>query len=242
MFTRDKENMREYNYMNSIELLARDCSRDIQATIELMGESYASVVDYTMYSSRLGTWYRRLLEADKEFGAYDGHRDSIFRVIKLSDDLKQDVKAYQASCDKQAELLENYYFSNKNTADTKWLNIYNHKFSRDNRGGYDKQGRLPACILCPGRRHWIRYCPYNTPEKRRNRLENIGRCRACTVSVYEHGILCCHRARCNVHPHQSHIYWTCDGPRYRHPGPQTEIVRNITALQNGSRNQDYETL
>ena len=134
MFTRDKENMREYNYMNSIELLARDCSRDIQAVTELMGESYVSVVDYTMYSSRLGAWYKHLLEADKEFGAYDGHRDSIFRVIKLSDDLKQDVKAYQASCDKQAELLENYYFSNKNTADTKWLNIYNHKFSRDNRG------------------------------------------------------------------------------------------------------------
>ena len=121
MFTREREDMREQKYIVNIELLARDVGRDIQATVEMLGETYASVVDYTMLSSRLGTWYKRLLETDKELGTYEGSKDDMLRVIKLSDDLKQDVKAYEAACDKQAELLDNYYFSNKISANTKFL-------------------------------------------------------------------------------------------------------------------------
>ena len=236
MFTREKEDMREQKYIINIELIARDAGRDIQGAIGMLGQTYASVVDYTMLSSRLGTWYNHLLDTDKELGKYEGSKDDMLRCIKLSDDLKQDVKAYEAACNKQAELIDNYYFSNKITANTKYLQVYNHKFSKDNSKVYNMQRRLPMCMLCPGKRHWIRYCPYDTSEKRRNRLVNIGRCQSCTVPVYEHGILCCHRARCSFHPRENHMFWTCDGPRYRHPGPQREIIRNITNMQNRSRN------
>ena len=151
MFSRDTENMKEQKYIINIELLARDCGRDIQATVEMLGETYASVVDYTMQSSRLGTWYGRLLEADKELGTYEGSKDDMLRVIKLSDDLKQDVKAYQAACDKQAELLYNYYFSNKISANTKFLQVYNHNFSKDNSGYITgKEGYLHVYYVLAG--------------------------------------------------------------------------------------------
>ena len=48
MFTRERENMKEQKYIINIELLARDCGRDIQATVEMLGETYASVVNFTM--------------------------------------------------------------------------------------------------------------------------------------------------------------------------------------------------
>ena len=86
--------MRERKYIINIELLTRDVGKDIQAAISMLGRTYASVVDFTMISSRLGTYYNRLLETDKELGVYKGLKDDMLRCIKLSDDLKQDVKAY----------------------------------------------------------------------------------------------------------------------------------------------------
>ena len=236
MFTRDIEDMRERKYIINIELLARDVGKDIQTAISMLGRDYASVVDFTMISNRLGAYYNRLLETDKELGVYKGQKDDMLRCIKLSDDLKQDVKAYEAACIKQAELIENFYFSNKITANTKHLQVYNQIFSKEHGKDYNMQTRLPRCILCPGRNHWMNYCPYDTTEKRRNRLVNIGRCQACTVPEYEHGILCSHRARCKYHPRESHMGWTCNGYNYRHPGPQKEIVKSITEMQNNARN------
>ena len=233
--TRDVEDMTERKYIITIEVLARDISRDISTAIEMLGRTYVSVVDYTLICNKLGSYQNRLLEADKELGVYRGHKDDILRCIKLSDDLKQDCRAYEASCQKQAELIENYYFSRKITASTKHLQVYNQIFCKD-QGRYNSvQPRLPRCILCPGRHHYMNYCPYNTAEKRRSRLVNTGRCRACTVPEYEHGILCSHRARCRYHPRENHITWTCEGYSYNHPGPQDTIVQCITNMQNGAK-------
>ena len=66
-------------------------------------------------------------------------------------------------------------------------------------------------------------CTYNTPKKRRERLEALGRCRACLVPTNEHGTECADRAKCNDHPGEKHVYWTCDGPGINHPGPQPAI-------------------
>ena len=66
-------------------------------------------------------------------------------------------------------------------------------------------------------------CTYNTPKKRRERLVALGRCQACLVPTNEHGTECADRAKCNDHPREKHVYWTCDGPNSNHPGPQAAI-------------------
>ena len=236
LFTREVEDMEERKYIINIEVLARDIGRDIQTAIEMLGRTYASVVDFTLISNKLGTYQNRLLETDKELGVYRGLKDDMLRCIKLSNDLKQDCRAYEAACLKQAELIENYYFSNKISASTKHLQVYNQIFSKE-QGKYNSvQPRLPKCILCPGRHHYMNYCQYDTTEKRRSRLVNIGRCRACTVPEYEHGILCSHRARCKYHPRENHMSWTCNGYNYNHPGPQKQILKCITEMQNKAKN------
>ena len=57
---------------------------------------------------------------------------------------------------------------------------------------------------------------------------NLGRCQACGVMIREHGMDCTHRVRCNHHPGERHLPWTCEGEGFTHPGPQTQFpVTNV---------------
>ena len=235
MSSSKKEDMSQQKFIINIELLTREAGTDIQKAVTMLGQTETSIVDYTMLASRLKTWLDRLIDCDMELGNYRGSKEDVLRCMKLSDDIKQDVTAYEQACTKQAELLHKYYFSKSITDNTKYLNVYNHRFSKDNLRGHKVIRKIPNCMLCPGRRHWMRDCPYSTPQQRRSRLINIGKCQACLVPVWEHGILCNHRAKCRDHPRETHVYWTCDGPRARHPGSQTVILKNITRMQNENR-------
>ena len=91
------------------------------------------------------------------------------------------------------------------------------------------------CITCnPIRHEKYSDCPYNTPEKRRKRLVELEICQACGVRKKEHGTECSHRARCFVHPGESHYHFLCDGEKSTHPGPQqdfTMVSKNKYSLQ-----------
>ena len=82
------------------------------------------------------------------------------------------------------------------------------------------------CILCPSKYHVWHTCKYDSPEKRRKRLRQIGRCQSCLTLVEEHGLVCSHRARCIYHPGERHNALTCSGSWFKHPGPQ-KIVDDI---------------
>ena len=79
------------------------------------------------------------------------------------------------------------------------------------------------CILCPSKYHLWHTCKYDTPEKRRKRLRQVGRCQSCLTLVEEHGLVCSHRARCIYHPGERHNTLTCSGSWFKHPGPQKII-------------------
>ena len=165
MSASEKEDMKQQKFIINIELLTREAGTDIQKAVTMLGQSEASIVDYTMLSSRLSTWFERLIDTDLELGNYRGSKEDVIRCMKLSDDIKQDAKAYELACNKQAELLHKYYFSKSITDNTKYLNVYNHRFSKDNAKGYSLLRKIPNCMLCPGRRHWMRDCPYDTPQQ-----------------------------------------------------------------------------
>ena len=84
--------------------------------------------------------------------------------------------------------------------------------------------------MCAPEKHTYVNCKYNTPQKRRHRLRQLGRCQACLVSVSTHGAECSERAKCRDHEGERHVYWTCDGPHTWHPGPQSIILHNINKM------------
>ena len=88
------------------------------------------------------------------------------------------------------------------------------------KGSYRKPG---PCTLCWPKRHLIEDCRFNTPTKKRDQLVRLDRCQACGVRVYEHGPVCSHKARCAFHRGEQHLTYTCDGPDFKHPGPQMKF-------------------
>ena len=90
-------------------------------------------------------------------------------------------------------------------------------------GPFNSYSWIPTCTLCFPLKHNIEECKYKTPEQRRKRLVDIGRCQACATPIREHGLDCSHRARCNDHNGERHLPWTCEGIGTIHPGPQTKF-------------------
>ena len=90
-------------------------------------------------------------------------------------------------------------------------------------GSFSSYSWIPTCTLCFPAKHPIEECKYKTPEQRRKRLVDIGRCQACATPIREHGLDCSHRARCNDHNGERHLPWTCEGIGTIHPGPQTKF-------------------
>ena len=90
--------------------------------------------------------------------------------------------------------------------------------------GQQKSSRLP-CFLCDGQHApWV--CSrYNTALAVRRRLEQIGRCRGCTMYNAIHGEGCVKKwtMQCKDHPSEPHFGWTCDGKE--HPGWQGKADR-----------------
>ncbi|CAL4123433.1 unnamed protein product [Meganyctiphanes norvegica] len=89
----------------------------------------------------------------------------------------------------------------------------------ENRGRV--QPRQLKCTYCNGS-HEARYCQqYDTPEKRRDRLVAVDRCRACMMLLTIHQDECNPNAYCSYHPRERHFWHLCDGPQFTHPGRQT---------------------
>ena len=83
------------------------------------------------------------------------------------------------------------------------------------------QQQYLSCIYCNGS-HSNRDCyQYDTPQKRRDRLVAIDRCRACMIRLSLHEAECNQNAVCFHHPGEKHWRHLCDGPEYTHPGKQT---------------------
>lgn len=77
------------------------------------------------------------------------------------------------------------------------------------------------CLYCNGT-HQSKFCQqYDTPQKRRDRLVALDRCRACMMNMTQHPNECHHKARCSHHPGEKHFWHLCDGPGVAHPGKQT---------------------
>ena len=83
------------------------------------------------------------------------------------------------------------------------------------------QQQYLSCIYCNGS-HSNRDCyQYDTPQKRRDRLVAIDRCRACMIRLSLHEAECNQNAVCFHHPGEKHWRHLCDGPEFTHPGKQT---------------------
>ena len=77
------------------------------------------------------------------------------------------------------------------------------------------------CAYCSGT-HQSKFCQqYDTPQKRRDRLVVLDRCRACMISITQHQSECHPNANCRHHPGERHFWHLCDGPGITHPGKQT---------------------
>ena len=85
-------------------------------------------------------------------------------------------------------------------------------------------GRPPQysnCLYCSGT-HQSKFCQqYDTPQKRRDRLVVLDRCRACMIDITQHQNECQPKATCSYHPGERHYWHLCDGPGVTHPGKQT---------------------
>ena len=89
----------------------------------------------------------------------------------------------------------------------------------NNRG--QVQPRQLKCTYCD-ELHEARFCSqYDTPKKRRDRLVDLDRCRACMMHLSYHRDECNSKAYCSHHPRERHFWHLCDGPNYAHPGKQT---------------------
>ena len=83
------------------------------------------------------------------------------------------------------------------------------------------QPRQLKCTYCSDS-HEARSCQlYDTPEKRRERLVALDRCRACMMTLSFHQDDCNPNAYCSYHPTERHFWHLCDGPNFTHPGKQT---------------------
>ena len=83
-----------------------------------------------------------------------------------------------------------------------------------------QQQQYLSCLYCNGS-HQGRFCQqYDTPQKRRDRLVAIDRCRACMICMPLHEAECHHKAKCSHHPGERHFWHLCDGPEFTHPGKQ----------------------
>ena len=91
----EKEDMSQQKFIINIELLTREAGTNIQKAVTMLGQTENSIVDYTMLASRLKTWLDRLIDCDMELGNYRGSKEDVLRCMKLSDDIKQDVTAYE---------------------------------------------------------------------------------------------------------------------------------------------------
>ena len=115
----------------------------------------------------------------------------------------------------------NYGF-NSNGSNSSGLNNVSSNGSNNN--NFYANSVAPFCIMCKPERHRWTECKFNTPQKRRDRLVVVGRCQACLLPVDTHGFNCSTNARCNDHPNDNHVHWTCDGRGTVHPGPQAAIT------------------
>ena len=89
----------------------------------------------------------------------------------------------------------------------------------NNRG--QVQPKQLKCTYCD-ELHEARFCSqYDTPKKRRDRLVDLDRCRACMMHLSYHRDECNSKAYCSHHPRERHFWHLCDGPNYAHPGKQT---------------------
>ena len=112
-----------------------------------------------------------------------------------------------------------------NVSETASKNNHQPQYHGSNRGRGRGRGRgkgggrqyVPSCTLCYPQRHPIHECKFKTPQQKRERLVNLGRCQACGVMIREHGMDCSHRVRCSHHPGERHIPWTCEGEEFKHP-------------------------
>ena len=85
----------------------------------------------------------------------------------------------------------------------------------------NRQQLYRNCLYCNGN-HEGRVCQqYDTPQKRRDRLVVINRCRACMKPMSFHESECNPNAKCSNHPEETHYWHLCDGPNSIHPGKQT---------------------
>ena len=91
-------------------------------------------------------------------------------------------------------------------------------------------GRPPQysnCLYCSGT-HQSKFCQqYDTPQKKRDRLVVLDRCRACMIDITQHQNECQPKATCSYHPGERHYWHLCDGPGVTHPGKQ--IIPNTQA-------------
>ena len=91
-------------------------------------------------------------------------------------------------------------------------------------GQTQNTGRPPQnsnCLYCSGT-HQSKFCQqYDTPQKRRDRLVVLDRCRACMIDITQHQNECQPKATCSYHPGERHYWHLCDGPSVTHPGKQT---------------------
>ena len=99
-----------------------------------------------------------------------------------------------------------------------------HGSGQRERGERYNTGRPPQnsiCSYCSGT-HQSKFCQqYDTPQKRRDRLVVLDRCRACMISISQHQNECHPKAKCSDHPGERHFWHLCDGPGVTHPGKQT---------------------
>ena len=88
--------------------------------------------------------------------------------------------------------------------------------------GYYHNPPAGPCQYCEGQ-HDNRDChQYNTPEKRRQRLMELDRCRACMQHSSRHQSGCAPKAICryNHQQEEKHFSFLCDGQGTKHPGSQ----------------------
>ena len=108
-------------------------------------------------------------------------------------------------------------------------NSYEDKRNKyDSRTQQQKTGEKPQyknqtrnCGLCDTKPsgHSTSWCKkYKAGPESRQRLEHLGKCRACGTRKAYHGETCNRNTYCRYHPNEHHMTYTCDGSE--HPGGQ----------------------
>ena len=114
-------------------------------------------------------------------------------------------------------------YSNGNRHEAK-SNRYDNRAQQQKIGEKPKYKNQPKqCSLCDTKpsEHSTSWCKnYKAGPESRQRLEHLGRCRACGVKKTYHGENCIVNKymHCRYHPNEQHWQYTCDGSE--HPGGQ----------------------